>query len=451
MDSEIIFEERPALSGFKNPEHDVDWSSGNGIANPFSANPKVVHGRSGAAVFGTLLEDNVSLSAHDPTVAQEEPAPSLEAEDWDKFFEEYARAHAQEQSVEDSPPTSQPPAPTGATAGHQLYTPSSSGHSDTQSAFPLGEYFPAPSWEPVSESLLVDSQLFPFNHEVGDQRLATPLTNANSETQPPNLPDQDIFADWHGPVWGYPFMGSPFPVPFPALDHGVDARAQLAPGIAQSGVQPAQPEGSTQGAWGVGGFPVGDLQLPTSLSGQMPQQQAALSQGYDHMGQLHNVPQKGNTTCYAPQGLFLQNAVAAAPQGWQFPGYPPAQGLCLQNGAAVAPQEPQLPGDSSAQDHPVPLDPDSRDSIMRRVYVDPKDGDTLYVLDATARPAPGQAGGVVRDLLPMEGLRLTKHHQHALPIVIERWLQSRRNQKKLAKSRRQQGGKWQVRISGLGA
>ncbi|RYP83383.1 hypothetical protein DL770_005403 [Monosporascus sp. CRB-9-2] len=517
MDSDIIIEEITALLGLKNPERDDDWSSGNGdwssgngdwssgngdwssgngIVNPFDANPNEMHGRSGAAVFDILLGDTVSLSAHHPAVTQEGPAPPLEAEDWDKFFEEYARDHAQEQSIEDSPQTSQPPAPTGATAGPQLHIPSSSGHSDTQPPFPLGEYFPAPSREPVSESLLIDSQLFAFDHEVGDQRLATPPTNVNSETRPPNPPDEDFHADWHGPVSGYPFMGSAYPGPFPVLDYGVDARAQLASGIAQSGVQPAHPEGGAQGVWAVGGVPVGDfpvgdfpvgdfpvgdfpvgdfpvgdfpvedflvggfpvedllvgdLQLPTWLSEQMPQQQAALSQGHNHMGQLHNVPQKGNTTCYAPQGSFLQNGVAAAPQGWQFPGYPPAQGLCLQNGATVAPQEPQLPEDSSAQGHPVPLDPYSRDSIMRRVYVDSKDGETLYVLDATARPAPGQAGGVVRDLLPMEGLKLTKHHRHALPIVIERWLQSRRNQKKLAKSRRQNGGKWQVRVAGLSA
>ncbi|RYO80943.1 hypothetical protein DL764_009829 [Monosporascus ibericus] len=451
MDSETIIGERSALSGLKNHERDVDWSSGNDIVDPFGVDPKVAYGRSGVAVFDTLLGDTVSSSAYDPAVSQERPALPLKAEDWGKFFEEYARDHAQEQSAEGSPQTSQLPAPTGATAGPQLHTPSSSGHSDTQSPFSLGEYFPAPSREPVSESLWIDSQLFAFNHEVGNQRLATPPTSANSEIWPPNPPDEDFLADWHGPVWGYPFMDSPFPVPFPVLDHAVDARAQLASGITQPWVQSADPEGEAQGVLGAGGFPVGDLQLPTWLSGQMPQQRANFFQGYGHMNQLCNVPQKGNTRCYAPQGSFPQNGVAASPQGWQFPGYPPAQGLCLQNGTAVAPQEPQLPGDSVAQGHPVPLDPNSRDSIMRRVYVDPKDGDTLYVLDAPARPVPGQAGVVVRDLLAMEDLRLTKYHQHALPIIVERWLQSRRNQKKLAKARRQNGGKWQVRVAGLSA
>ncbi|RYP51932.1 hypothetical protein DL768_002808 [Monosporascus sp. mg162] len=453
MDSEIIIEERPALSGLKNAELDVDWSSGNGIVHPSGANSKVVYGRSGAAVFGTVLGDTVSLSAYDPAVAQEGPTPPLEAEDWDKFFEEYARDHAQEQSVEDFPQISQPLTPTGATAGLQLHTPASSGHSHTQPPFPLGEYFPAPSRKPVSESesLLIYPQHFAYEREMGDQRLATPPTDANAGARPPNPPDEDFLADWQGTVWDDPFMGSPFPDPFPVLDHGVDARAQLASGIAQSAVEAPYPDGGAQGAWSVGGFPVGDVQLPTWLSGQTPQQQAALSQGYGHIGQLHNVPQKGNTTCYAPQGSFLQNGVAAAPQGWQFSGYPQPQCSGLQSSAVVAPQKPQLLGDSSAGGHPVPLDPDSRDSIMRRVYVDPKDGDTLYVLDTTARPAPGQAGGVVRDLLPMEGLRLTKHHQHALPIVVERWLQSRRNQKKLAKARGRKGGKWQVRIAGLSA
>ncbi|RYP67356.1 hypothetical protein DL771_007300 [Monosporascus sp. 5C6A] len=450
MDSEIVIEERPTLSGLKHPERDVNWPSGNGIVDAFGANPKAVYGRSGTVVSGTLLRDTVSLSAHHPAVAQEGPTPTLEAEDWDKFSEKFARDHAQEQWVEDYPQTSRPPAPTGAIAGPQLHPPSSSRQSDTQPPSPLGEYFPAPSWEPVSEPLSTDPQLFALDHEVGDQRLATPPTNANSDTQPPNPLDEDFLADWQGPVLECPFMGSLFPVGL-VPDTGVNARAQLASAIAQSGVQPPHPAGGAQDVWGAGGFPVWDLQIPTRLSRQMPEQQAALSQGYDQMGQLHNVPQKGNTTCYAPQGSFLQNGVAAAPQGCQFPAYTPAQCLCLQNEAGTVPQEPQLPGDSSAQGHPVPLDPNSRDSIMRRIYVDPRDGDKLYVLDATARPAPGQAGGVVRDLLPMEGLRLTKHHQHALPIVIETWLQSRRNQKKLAKSRRRKGGKWQIRVAGLSA
>ncbi|RYO75986.1 hypothetical protein DL766_003314 [Monosporascus sp. MC13-8B] len=529
MNSESIIEERPALASLKNPERDVDWSSGNGIVNPFGANPEVVYRRSGAAVSGTLLGDTVSLSAHHLAVAQEGPAPPLEAPDWDKLFENYARDHAQEQSVEDSSQMSQPTAPTGVTVGPQLYTPPSSINSNTQPPSPLGKYFPASTQEPVSGSLLTDPQLFAFDRAVGAQQPATPPTDGHSKTQPPNHPDEasladvhdpvvrsilvqspipffdhgagaqpfaippssgnsetrppnlmgecfpalsqdpvlesplmdpqlafdmdlqfnaldygvgaqpaaiipssgssetqspnspgeDFLADWHGTVSDYHFLDSPFPV----LDHGVNSQTQLTSGIAQSGVQPPHLASEAQDMWSATDISVGDLQSPTWLPGQMLQQHAPLSQGNNYMGQLHNVPQKDNTPCYAPQGSFLPNGVALPPQG------------------------PQLDGDASVQGHPVPLDPNSRDGIMQRVYVDPKDGDTLYILDKTARQAPGQAGGVVRDLLPMEGVRLTKHHPHALPIVIECWLQSRRNQRKLAKSRRQNGGKWQVRVA----
>ncbi|RYP86540.1 hypothetical protein DL769_000712 [Monosporascus sp. CRB-8-3] len=477
MDSEITFEETPALSGLKNPERDVDWSSGNGIVDPFGANPKVVY-RSGAAVSGTLLGDTVSLNAHHPAVAQEGAEPPFEAEDWDKFFEEYARDHAQEQPAEDSLQTSQPTPPTGATGGAQLHTPSSSGHSDTKPPNPMGEYFPALPQEPVSQSLLIHPQLIAFDHALGAQQLATPPTNANSETQPPNLPDENFLADWHGPVAEYPFMD----IPFSTLDHEVNAQAELTSGIAQSGVHPPHPACEAQDMWSASHFPVVDLQLPTWLTGQTAQQQGTLSHEYCHMDQVHNVPQIGVGAAsqwpqlpgYPPdQGFNVQNGAAVTPQASQFFGDPSAEGPYFenwatvahqeaqlhgsplpqspswQNGAAVPPQGSQLPGDPSAEGHPVPLDPDSRDGIMRRIYVDPKDGDTLYVLDVPVPPAPGQAGGVVGNLLPMEGLRLTKHHRHALPIVIERWLQSRRNQKKLAKARRQKGGKWQVRVVGL--
>ncbi|RYP15373.1 hypothetical protein DL765_005764 [Monosporascus sp. GIB2] len=265
----------------------------------------------------------------------------------------------------------------------------------------------------------MDLQFNALDYGVGAQPAAIPPSSGSSETLCPNPPGEDFLAGWHGPVSEYHFLDSPFPV----LDSGVNAQAQLTSGIAESGVQIPHSASEVQDMWSATDISVGDFQFPTWLSGQIPQQQAALSQGNNHMGQLHNVPQKGNTSSYAPQGSFLPNEVA------------------------LARQAPRFDGDPSAQGHPVPLDPSSRDGIMQRVYVDPKDGDTLYILDKTARQAPGQAGGVVRDLLPLEGVRLTKHHPHALPIVIECWLQSRRNQKKLAKSRRQNGGKWQVCIA----